>query len=137
MRFEDSKYFNELDHKKLEFPFGNFYLCHTFFISELHEGVHFGWEEVKLLMNKIIDFYGNNSKLVYISNRVNSYSSDPNSWEKTYKKYGVIVASAIVYYNDFTCKSASLEKLLSEKSIKRCISLDEAILWVKTLKEFN
>ena len=137
MRFEDSKYFNELDHKKLEFPFGNFYLCHNFFISELHEGVHFGWEEVKLLMDKVIDFYGNNSKLVYISNRVNSYSSDPNSWEKTYKKYGVIVASAIVYYNDFTYKSASLEKLMSEKSIKRCISLDEAILWVKTLKEFN
>ena len=49
----------------------------------------------------------------------------------------VIVASAIVYYNDFTYKNASLEKLFSKKSIKRCINLDEAIQWMKNLKEFN
>ena len=136
MRFEKSKFF-KLKHFKLEMPFGNFYFLETFFIAELNEGVHFGWEEVKLLMLKVIDFYGKDAKLGYISNRINSYSSDPYSWRKVDKRYGVIVAGAIVYYTDFTYKNASLEKLFSKKSIKRCINLDEAIQWMKDLKEFN
>ncbi len=137
MHFENSNYFKEFKHKKIQFTFGNFYLCDHFFISELNEGVHFGWEEVKLLMLKVIEFYGKDAKLGYISNRVNCYSSDPHSWIKVDKKYGVIVAGAIVYYTDFTYKNATLEKFFSEKSIKRCINLGEAILWIKKLKEFN
>ena len=137
MRFEESKYYNKLKHKKLRFPFGNFYLCDFFLVSELKEGVHFGWEEVKLLVKKIIKLYGSDIKLGYISNRIHSYSSDPNSWKRVDKEYGIIVASAIIYYSDFTYKNASLEKSFSEKSIKRCMSLDEAIIWMTNLKDFN
>lgn len=137
MRFEDSKYFKKLNHKKIVFPFGNFYLCDFFFVAELNEGVHFGWEEVQRVMPKIIDYYGSDIKLGYISNRVNSYSSDPQNWKKIDKAYGIIIASAIIYYSDFTYKNASLEKLFSQKSIKRCMSLDEAILWMKSINEFN
>lgn len=137
MRFEDSKYYNHLETHKIEMPYGNFYFCADFFIAELNEGVHFDWEKVDYMMSKIIEFYGPDSKLGYISNRIHSYSTDPNSWKKADKKYGVIVASAIVYYNDFAYKSASLEKLFSKKSIKRCFNLDEAVLWMKNLKEFN
>lgn len=136
MKFEQSK-FVKLKHFKLEMPFGHFYFLETFFIAELNDGVHFGWEEVKLLMPKVIEFYGKDAKLGYISNRINCYSSDPHSWTKVDKKYGVIVAGAIVYYTDFTYKNASLEKLFSNKSIKRCINLDEAILWMKDLKELS
>jgi hypothetical protein len=137
MHFEDSKYCKELEHEKLEFPFGNFYLFEHFFISELNEGEHFDWEKVNLVMTKIIELYGKDVKLGYISNRIHSYSMDPYSWKKVDKKYGVIVASAIIYYNDFTYKNASLEKKFFQKSIKRCINLDEAIHWMQNLKEFN
>ncbi len=137
MRFEDSKYCKELEYEKLEFPFGNFYLCNHFFISELNEGVHFDWEKVNLVMLNILDFYGNDIKLGYISNRTNSYSMEPSSWQKVDKKYGVIVASAIIYYNEYTYKNAAIEKMFSQRSIKRCINLDEAIYWMNNLKEFN
>ena len=137
MRFEDSKYFSDLKPHKIEMPYGNFYLCDTFFVSELNEGVHFDWDKVDDMMSKIIGFYGPDRKLGYISNRIHSYSSDPYSWIKVDKKYRVIIASAIVFYNAFTYKSASLEKMFSKKSIKRCFNLDEAVLWMTTLKEFT
>ncbi len=137
MRFEDSKYFKELEHKKLEFGFGDFYLCNHFFVSEIHEGKHFDWNKVKLVLPMIIEHYGEDGKVVYISNRINSYSSEPQSWEKLLKKHRLIIASAIVYYNKFSFINATLEKHFSKISIKRCLSLDEAIEWVGKLKEFN
>ncbi|WP_338357985.1 hypothetical protein [Yeosuana marina] len=62
---------------------------------------------------------------------------DPYSWQKVDQKYGVIVAGAIVYYNDLMYKNATLEKLFSKKSLKRCINLDEAIYWMQTINEFS
>lgn len=136
MKFEESE-FSKLKHFKLEMRFGNFYFLETFFISELNEGVHFNWEMIKRVMDKVVDFYGKDIKLGYISNRVNSYSMSPQAWGKVDRNYGIIIASAIIYYNDFSYKNASLEKLFSKKSIKRCINLDEAIYWMENLKEFN
>jgi hypothetical protein len=137
MHFENSKYCKELRYTKVEFSFGNFFFCDRFFISEIHQGEHFDWQKVRQVAKEIFKHYGLNAKLGYISNRIYSYSSEPQSWDKIDKKYGIIVAGAIVYYNDFTYKNASLEKMFSERSIKRCMSLDEAILWMKNLKEFN
>ncbi|MCF8273366.1 MAG: hypothetical protein K9I95_06005 [Flavobacteriaceae bacterium] len=137
MHFENSLYSKEFKYLKVGLSFGNFYFCEYFFISEIHQGEHFDWPKVMLVAKEIFKHYGLNAKLGYISNRIYSYSSEPQSWDKIEKKYGIIVASAIVYYNDFTYKNASLEKMFSQKSIKRCMSLDEAIIWMKTLKEFN
>ena len=137
MKFENSQYFKNLKHSKIEKPFGNFYFCERFFIAELHESVHFDWDMVKNVMSDVIEFYGKDAKLGYLSNRVNSYSMDPHSWEKVYKKYGIIVASAIVVYNNFTSLNAALEKQFSSKSIKSCYSLSEAIDWISNLRELS
>lgn len=137
MHFENSKYYKEFKHKKLEYPFGNFYLCEKFFISELSEGVHFNWDKIQIVMEDIIKHYGINVRLAYISNRFNSYSINPQSWKQVLDKYDVIIASSIVAYNSFTFYNASLEKTFSDKSIKRCLSLKEAIEWSLNLKEFN
>ncbi|MGZ0017016.1 hypothetical protein [Yeosuana sp. AK3] len=137
MRFEDSKYFKELKPKKVTFGFGNFYFCDLFFVSEINEGEHFDWPKVTLVAKELFQHYGLNAKLGYISNRINSYSSEPQSWEKIDRKYGIIVASAIVSYNNFSLINASLEKQFSKKSIKRCLSLDEAVTWITTLNEFK
>lgn len=136
MKFELSE-FNELTHYKVEMPFGNFYLLETFFISEIHEGVHFDWEMIKQAMVEIMGFYGKNNKVGYISNRVNSYSMNPQTWDKVQKEYNLIIAGAIVTYNKMTFMNASIEKEFSKISIKRCLSLEEAVEWIKTLKELS
>ncbi|WP_298553430.1 hypothetical protein [uncultured Algibacter sp.] len=49
----------------------------------------------------------------------------------------MIVASAIVIYNNSNYMNASIEKQFTNRSIKRCMSLKEAIGWMESLKEFN
>ncbi|GAA3655328.1 hypothetical protein [Flavivirga jejuensis] len=135
MRFENSEYYKNLKHYKLETTYGDFYFCDNFFIGEIFEGIHFEWDMVDYLMNEVRDFYGKDAKLGYVSNRINSYSLDPQSWEKVYKKYGIIQFSAIIAYNNFTLMNAKLEKQFSSKKIKRCTSLTEAMDWVSSMKE--
>lgn len=136
MKFEDSKYF-KLKHYKIERPFGHFYLLENFFVSELNEGIHFDWEMIKSVMDEVVLFYGPDAQIGYISNRTNSYSIDPQTWNKVDKMYGVIVAGAIVTYNTMTFMNATLEKQFYKKSIKRCLSLEEAIEWISNLKELK
>jgi len=137
MTFENSKYFKELEHSKVEFSFGKFYLLDTFIISELNEGIHFDWEKIQEVIGMLLDRYGYNIKIGYVSNRINSYSIEPQLWVDFQRDYGFIVASAIVSYSDFNYMNATIEKQFSKNSIKRCISLDEAINWIKNLEEFN
>ncbi|WP_445735642.1 hypothetical protein [Mariniflexile sp.] len=136
MKFEDSQYVESV-HYKIEMPFGNFYLLDKFFISELNEGVHFDWEMIKNIMEEVVDFYGENTKIGYISNRVNSYSMDPQNWIAVQNKYNMFVAGAIIYYNNMTFMNSSLEKKFASISVKRCLSLEEAIGWILGLKELN
>ena len=131
MQFENSKYFKELDHEKIEFPFGKFYFCDGFLIAEINEGNHFGWNHVKKIIKEIIIFYGQNVSLFFISNRVNSYSSDPQSWKKIEAKYDIIKGSAIVIYNDLMLMNASLERQFTSKAFEKFSNLNEAIEWVK------
>jgi hypothetical protein len=109
----------------------------TFFIAELHESIHFDWDMVKNVLGDVIEFYGKDAKLGYLYNRVNSYSMNPHSWEKVYKKYGIIIASAIVVYNNFTSLNAELEKQFSSRRIKSCYSLSEAINWISNLRALS
>lgn len=137
MNFEKSKYSKQIEHTKVVLPFGSFYFAEKVMIVEINEGYHFGWDEIEVLIPIIIDHYGEEVEIAYISNRVNSYSLEPQSWIKFEKNYNFIIAIAIVIYDDFSKMNASLEKLLTQKSLKRCYNLDAAIEWVLNLKEFN
>ncbi len=137
MKFENSIYFKQLDHKALILSFGKFYLLGNFIISEIHEGVHFDWDKIQELAAELINHYGYNISIGYISNRINSYSIDLHLWTNFNKEFGFIVASAIVVHNDLSYMNATLEKQFSGKSLKRCSSLDEAINWIQNLDEFK
>ena|SRR5690606_2467849 len=138
MKFEESKYFNSLETNKLVMPFGNFYFCEKFFVAEVHEGIHYDLSMIKKVMDNLLEFYGEGIKLGYISNRVNSYSTNPQeAWVKADEDYDIILASAIVTYNNMTFMNATLEKKFYAKSLKRCLSLDEAVEWILNIEELN
>lgn len=137
MRFEDSKLSHTLKYKKITLPYGDFYFFDKFVISEINEGVHLDWDKILALIGVMIDFYGKDLKIAYISNRINAYSIEPQLWMKFEKEYNFIIASAIVVYNDLNYINASIEKQFSSSSIKRCGSLEIALHWVNNLKEFK
>lgn len=129
MHFEDSKYYKKIKSYKLELPFGNFYLTEKLVIGELNEGVHFDWKKGETLILEAIDFYGKQAKLVFVSNRINNYSIDPQNYSRLEEKYQLLAASAIVIYNPTTYMNASIEKQFTAKTIKIASSLEEAIEW--------
>ncbi|WP_203255666.1 hypothetical protein [Hyunsoonleella ulvae] len=137
MEFEKSPYFESYNPYKLELAFGHYYFCKNLIVAEPFEGVHFNWDMAKVLIHEIHNHYGKNTKVCYVANRINAYSIDPQNWLRIEKEYDTLVASAIVVYNKASYINASLEKHFTQKSIKRCLSLDEALNWVKNLKEFN
>ena len=137
MKFEDSSYFHSLTHNKVEFSFGNFFLFDNFIISEIDEGIHFDWDKIQEVVGMLYDNFGKELRIGYISNRINSYSIDPQNWVDFQEQHGFIVASAIISYSEFAYMNATIEKRFSENSLKRCINLDDAISWIQNLKEFN
>jgi hypothetical protein len=137
MEFEKSPYFEIYKPYKLKLVFGNYYFCKNLVIGELFEGTHFNWSMAKNLISEIHNHYGKKAKVCYIANRINAYSIDPQNWLRIEKESDILIASAIVVYNKASYINASLEKHFTQKSIKRCLSLDEALDWVKNLKEFN
>ena len=137
MRFQESKFADLLQYSKIELSFGNYYLCNQFIIAEINEGTHLDWDKILEIIGVAIDFYGPDIKIAYISNRVESYSLEPQLWYKFHKEFDFIVATATIAYNDFGYINATIEKNFTNKSLKRCDNLEEAINWVKNLKEFN
>ena len=137
MTFERSKYSSKIQHTKVVLSFGNFYFTERFVISEINQGIHFGWTEIQDLITAVVEHYGSDHKIAYISNRLNSYSYEPDSWIRLEKMYDNLIASAIVSYHNLGNMNASLDKLMSKKSIKRCETIDEAIEWVLNLNEFK
>lgn len=128
MKIEDSKYIN-LEHEEVILPFGSFYFFEKFVVSELNEGVHFDWQKVKILSDIMINHYGTSNKLIYISNRVNSYSIEPQSWLKFDKKYQLVKKTGIIAYDNRGGLSVVLERLFSKGSINKFRSLKKAIEW--------
>lgn len=140
MKFEDSKYFKILKHHKIEKPFGYFYFFENFIISEIHEGVHFDLKKIEIVSEEVLRFYKDPNKkgptnLVYISNRINSYSLDPNSWPKVETKFGINHTRIIVTYNNWAFTNALIEKMFSKGLIKCYQTLDDAITWTLSLNE--
>ncbi|MDO6792201.1 hypothetical protein [Tamlana sp. 2_MG-2023] len=134
MKFENSPLSERFSFSKLELPFGNFFLCENFIISEIYEGVHFDMDKIIFAAKEIIAFYGEDAKLAYISNRTNSYSTDPQDWANITANSNQLVATAIVSYNQMGRLNANLEKHFSKLEMHICYSLEEAVTWVNSLK---
>lgn len=118
--------------KKVEFSFGDFYLCKDFIASEVREGVVFGIEEAAQVVDRAVIFYetmGLEHRKLYIANRVNKYSVKPTGWFKFghLKKY--LYGYCVVDSTDNGIMSALLESKFVPFSFKSATSLEDAIDW--------
>jgi len=138
LKVENSSYIN-LKHKKVVFPFGEFYFFENFIIGELYDGIHFDFINALIVIEEIYKYYQKDFKIVYIANRINSYSTDPQTWTNLQKEVGVdfLIAAALIVYNDISFKVAAVEKQISKTYLKRCVSLDEAINWALNIVELK
>lgn len=137
MQFENSDISKQLLYTKKNLSFGKMYFLPKCAISEIDYGVHLDWNKIEQLVEAIHSHYGKDCKIAYISNKINSYSFEPNLWNKFYRQYDFLVASVSVCYSHINYVNATIEKQFSKKSIKRTDNIEESIEWVRSLKEFK
>ncbi|WP_432410949.1 hypothetical protein [Rasiella sp. SM2506] len=132
MKLENSEFSKDCLLKISE-PFGNFYIFNTFIVSEITEGVHFDWEKAQSLIEKVHTFFGSSdSKINYISNRINSYSVNAQDWLKFYKERHTVARVAIVAYEEKGLLSIQIEKIFTKSTYQTFNSLEDAIDWVSS-----
>lgn len=112
------------------------FIHENFLINQIREGKHIQPKHADLLGN-IIDKHFSIKKVVYISNRVNSYSVDP----MTYGYVAAIenlVAMAIVATDKKAQDAAKFEKDFYSKPFKIVSTLTEAVAWTyEELEKYN
>lgn len=112
-----------------EFEFGVFYYFDGLVIGEMKEGAELKWENAKKAVHASQDFFGNQVPIVYISNRVNSYSIVPTDWIKFYQNRHQLAHYAVVGQTQGSLASVVLERMFFKNSIVQFQDLEDAIKW--------
>jgi len=129
MKFEFTRYYRKNNCFKQELNFGNLYFCENFFIVEINPEEHIGYSKLKIIFQEITNFYGINSKLVCIANRVNSYSIEPVLFNILEDEFPFLKEIGIVSYNENNHKLATVEQIIIKNKVLRFTSLPEALFW--------
>ena len=97
---KDTQYYNDALHV-MTYPSGTYYLFDTFVIAEMKEGIVYTWEDhARQIVEELTHLYDHNGEnIVYISNRVHSYSTRPSDWIKFYRSDFKLRAYGIVSYS--------------------------------------
>ncbi len=116
--------------------YADVFVFENYLVSQIKDGVSVGLEHVEDL-KKMIDKHYRDEKLVYISNRIGSYSVDP----LVYPEVGRIenlMGVAIVTDSPINTKNAQFEKIFYNKEFVIFKTLSEAIVWATaTIKNRN
>ncbi|WP_296313824.1 hypothetical protein [Winogradskyella sp. UBA3174] len=116
-----------------ELPNSEMFVFDEFLICQIKEGAEIK-PELNERLNKIIQNHFEGKNIVYISNRVNSYSVDPLTYSET-EKIPNLVAIAIVPNTQLMRKNAEFESEFFHKPYEIFDTLSEAIQWVHKIIE--
>lgn len=130
MRVEQSNFEDKLQDYQV-FDFGTFYFFDGVIVGELNEGITFSYKEAKKFIDVALEYYGPDKNVVYVSNRVNSYSVRPTDWVKINNTLQTLIAVGVVHYSTFSKSIFNIEKLFYKKPFKGFESLEDAFVWAK------
>lgn len=115
--------------KELEYSFGTFYVFNGYLISEINEDVNFSWDHHAIQVVDDVSCYlgtlGNN--IVYVSNRIHSYSLVASDWLKFFKNYYDLKGYYIVQDKQKNRVNALFEDMFFNGKIKYFQDLEDAI----------
>ncbi|TBN04744.1 hypothetical protein EYD45_05645 [Hyunsoonleella flava] len=119
--------------KELNYPFGDVFIFKGFVVAEIKQGVVVSWmEHARHFVQDVAYYLGTDGKdVVYISNRINSYSVKAVDWLKFFKSDYSMKAYCVVSNNPMNKMNLMVENLFFNNKIKHFMSLYEAINWVK------
>ena len=96
-------------------------------ILEVAEGVAVSYKSGHKILNRLLSIVGGKPQ-VYISNRVNSYSLDPNDY-KHLNQIPTLKGIGVIQYKKSIPTALEFEKMFIKKPFKTFNDLDSAIEW--------
>jgi len=122
--------------KEQTYPFGSFFLFDTYVVAEINKDVVFSWDHhAKKVVDELSELYEDNGEnIVYITNRIHSYSVIPSDWLKFYKNKHLLKGYGVVSYTKKGTLNVILEKLFMRNKIRSFDNLEDAINWAKSIK---
>lgn len=106
----------------------------TYVIGEVNADVVFSWKKHgKIVTKEIANLYNNGEGLVYITNRINSYSVMPSDWFYFYKYSYNLKGYAVVSYSEKGFANSVIEKVFTRNKYQSFTALENAIIWAKKL----
>ena len=112
-----------------EYQFGTFYFFEGLVISEVNEGVTFGYDMAQKAIDAAQEIFGEDMPIAYISNRVNTYHVVPTDWAKFYSNRNQLSFYSVVGNTKGSFASLVMERMFFKNSIKQFTDLEEAINW--------
>lgn len=114
---------------------GKFTIYQNIIVVEFNEGVHVNFENAALLIQIAQMAFGSETPIVYISNRINSYSVNLTSYKEFIEVFPNYIALAIVTKNKRRRMLAKLERFFVKKPIQVFDHLEEAFDWAEEMLE--
>ncbi len=128
IRIKETEFYKEAI-KEFNYEFGDIYVFDGFVISEIKGGINFTWDKHAKYIVEDIAYYleTNGNNIIYISNRINSYSVTPQDWLKFFKFNYALKGYYVVSGNNKGNLNTAIERLFFSDKIKRFDSIYEAI----------
>ncbi|MGB5417849.1 hypothetical protein [Algibacter sp.] len=119
--------------KEFNYSFANVFVFKDFVISEIKEGLVFNWEDHGSKMIEDVSQFLNTdgSNLIYISNRIHSYSVMPQDWVKFFKNSYNLKGYYVISDRKTSMLGFMIENLFFKNKIKRFSTIYEAINWLE------
>ncbi|WP_406684177.1 hypothetical protein N1F78_00165 [Seonamhaeicola sp. MEBiC1930] len=120
--------------KELNYAFANVFIFKGFFIVEINEGVKYTWDNHgRQMADDLAYFLGTDGEdIIYISNRIHSYSVVAQDWLKFYRSSYKLKEYYVVSPNRKGTFNLLFEGMFFKKKIKNFTSLEEAVKLAKT-----
>ncbi|PKA84396.1 hypothetical protein ATE92_2584 [Ulvibacter sp. MAR_2010_11] len=117
--------------KVMETEIGNIYFYDNLVVVEAHEGVTLSYATGFSILVKGLQYLGAKS-WIYIANRINSYSVNPNDY-KYLEKIPTLKGIAIVTPSEIGKKNAALEANFYNKNFTVVDDLPTAYYWAREI----
>lgn len=111
--------------------YGTYYLCNTFIITEIDQGVVFDIEAYRELQTLLTTYYPDKDSVSLVSNRINQYAVVPTDWLKVFGTDDTKIDKlAVIGYDRRAFLNAELEKQIFNAELKSFNFITDAIDWV-------
>lgn len=114
---------------------GIYYFFDSYIIAEINEGVTYTWDSAQDIIKAAYEFYGKESSICYITNRVNKYAVNPSDWLKFFKNEHDLNGYAIVSKSEIGWANSIIERMFLSTKVDRFTDLYDAVNWAKQKNE--